>query len=72
MVILETDKYRKVNGYTRMEVISKETLIITSQKDQGPGISKIIILSKVNIPRSKEQTLTKKTRSNLLGKRRVK
>ena len=64
LAILETDKCRKVNGYTRMELISKATLIIISQKDQVLGISKMKILSKVNIPRSRELMLKRITRSN--------
>ena len=47
-----------------MELISKATLIIISQKDQVLGISKMKILSKVNIPKSRELMLKRITRSN--------
>ena len=64
LAILETDKCQKANGCTRMELISKATLIIISQKDQVLGISKMKILSKVNIPKSRELMLKRITRSN--------
>ena len=66
------DKCPKVNGFTRMELTSKATLIIISQKDLVLGISKMKILLKVNIARSREQMLTRITKSNLPGKLQVK
>ena len=58
------DKCLKVNGYTRMELISKATLIIISQKDQVLGISKMKTLLKVNTVKSREQMLTRIIKSN--------
>ena len=72
LVILEMDKCPKVNGFTRMELTSKAILIIISQKDQALGISEMKILLKVNIARSREQMLTRKTKLNLPGKLQVK